>query len=219
LAKGVEPKRVAMLPNWVDTKEIFPLERLSSYRDKLGIDSSICVALYSGNMGEKQGLDVLLNVAKQLMHQKNLLFVMCGDGAARDRLNKQGLGLLNIKWLPLQPVEKLNELLNLADIHLLPQKEGVSDLVMPSKLLGMMASGRPILAMVEENTQLAQEVKMCGKVVHPGNIGEITKVLQELLEQPEERLRLGKLARIAARKWDKEQILSNLKSKLEEIVE
>lgn len=219
LAKGIAAEHVAMLPNWVDTAEIFPLNRLSSYREELGIGSDVCVALYSGNMGEKQGLDVLLNIAKLLSHQHKLLFVLCGDGAARARLVKQADEMKNVKWLPLQPTEQLNELLNLADIHLLPQKEGVSDLVMPSKLLGMMASGKAILAMVEENTQLAQEVRLCGKVVHPGQIEEIATVLLELATQPEERFRLGKLSLKAVKKWDKDQILSNFESTLETIVE
>ena len=95
-----------------------------------------------------------------------------------------GTGLHNVRWLSLQPVEKLNELLNLADVHLLPQRADTADLVMPSKLLGMMASGRPVLATAHHGTQLAKMVSSCGKVVEPGNTREVAQGLLELLHAP-----------------------------------
>jgi colanic acid biosynthesis glycosyl transferase WcaI len=60
----------------------------SRYRAELGISDEVCVALYSGNMGEKQGLEIVLEVARQLQHEHDLLFVLCGEGAARGRLNE-----------------------------------------------------------------------------------------------------------------------------------
>ena len=125
-----------------------------------------------------------------------------------------GTGLHNVRWLPLQPVKKLNELLNLADVHLLPQRADTADLVMPSKLLGMLASGRPVLATAHPGTQLAKMVSSCGKVVEPGNAQEVAQGLLELLHAPQERKRLGMEARKAAQAWDKSSVLHGFENQL-----
>ena len=212
--KGVNRKRCTLMPNWVDGEEIFPKTTESSFRNKLGIGKEKCVALYSGNMGEKQGLEILLEAAKLLRNEPNLAFVLCGDGSARDRLMKMGENLANITWLQLQPIEQLNELLNLADVHLLPQRSDVADLVMPSKLLGMLASGRPVLATAQDGTQLAKVVSSCGKIVDPGNAEDMAKKLLDLQRNSAERIQLGKMARETAKYWDKATVLSDFENRL-----
>jgi colanic acid biosynthesis glycosyl transferase WcaI len=212
--KGVAQEKSVLLPNWVDAQDIFPLHKASIYRAELGIEDDKCVALYSGNMGEKQGLEILLAAARSLQAEPRLLFVLCGAGAARERLMQTGAGLHNVRWLPLQPAEKLNELLNLADVHLLPQRVDAADLVMPSKLLGMLASGRPVLATAHPGTQLAKMVSSCGKAVEPGNAQEVAQGLLELLHAPQERERLGMEARKAAQAWDKSSVLRGFENQL-----
>jgi colanic acid biosynthesis glycosyl transferase WcaI len=214
VAKGIMRGTDVLLPNWVDVQDIFPLPKASIYRAELGIDDDKCVALYSGSMGEKQGLEILLAAARSLQAESRLLFVLCGAGGARERLMRTGKELNNVRWLPLQPAEKLNELLNLADVHLLPQRAEVADLVMPSKLLGMLASGRPILVTAHPGTQLAKMVSSCGKVVEPGNAREVAQGLLELLHAPQERERLGAEARRAAQAWDKSSVLCAFENQL-----
>lgn len=214
VTKGIMQEKAVLLPNWVDMQDIFPLPKASIYRAELGIEDDKCVALYSGNMGEKQGLEILLAAARSLQAEPRLLFVLCGAGVARERLMQIGTGLHNVRWLPLQPVEKLNELLNLADVHLLPQRADAADLVMPSKLLGMLASGRPVLATAHPGTQLAKMVSSCGKVVEPGNALGIAQGLLELLHAPQERERLGVEARKAAQAWDKSSVLRGFENQL-----
>jgi len=211
---GIMQEKAVLLPNWVDVQDIFPLPKASMYRAELGIEDDKCVALYSGSMGEKQGLEILLAAARSLQAESRLLFVLCGTGAARQRLMQTGTGLHNVRWLPLQPVEKLNELLNLADVHLLPQRADAADLVMPSKLLGMLASGRPVLATAHPGTQLAKIVSSCGKVVEPGNTQEVAQGLLEFLHAPQERERLGIEARKAAQAWDKASVLRGFENQL-----
>ena len=213
--KGVAKEKRFLLPNWVDAQVIFPLSKASEYRAKLGIGTETCVALYSGSMGEKQGLEILLEAARQLQTEPELLLVLCGEGAARARFMKMGEDLPNIRWLPLQPLEKLNELLNLADIHLLPQRADVADMVMPSKLLGMLASGRPVLVTAYPGTQLAKVVSSCGKVVEPGNTQQFVKGLLELAHDRSQREQLGAAARNAARAWDKASVLSDFEKHLQ----
>lgn len=213
--KGIPQGKSILLPNWVDMQDIFPLSRASIYRKELNIEDGICVALYSGNMGEKQGLEILLEAAKLLQAESGLLFVLCGEGAARERLMQIGAGLHNVRWLPLQPMEKLNELLNLADVHLLPQRADVADLVMPSKLLGMLASGRPVLATARSGTQLAKVVSSCGKVVEPGNVHEVAQELLGFLHAPQKHEQLGAATLQAAKAWDKTNVLRDFEHQLQ----
>ena len=215
--KGVAQEKSILLPNWVDVQDIFPLPAVSIYRAELGIDNDVCVALYSGNMGEKQGLDILIEAATSLQSEARLLFVICGEGVARQRLMQKGGDLHNVRWLPLQPMEKLNELLNLADVHLLPQRADVADLVMPSKLLGMLASGRPILATAHSGTQLAKVVSSCGKVVDPGNAQDVAQGLLELFNAPQLRATLGSAARQASQTWEKTTVLRGFEKQLQDL--
>jgi colanic acid biosynthesis glycosyl transferase WcaI len=131
-------------------------------------------------MGEKQGLEIVIEAARLLADDRNIRFVLCGDGAAKTRLQEMATGFSNIKWLPLQPLEKLNELLNLANVHLLPQSSSAADLVMPSKLTGMLASGRPVLATAEQDTELDNVLVGRGLVVSPGNKQDFANAIRML---------------------------------------
>ena len=118
-------------------------------------------------------------------------------------------GLTNILWLPLQPFEKLNPLLNLADIHLLPQRGDVADLVMPSKLTGMLASGRAILATARSGTQVARVLDEAGVVVPPGDADQFAEALECLADDCDMREKLGKKARqYAVENLDREAVFS-----------
>ena len=213
--KGLGAERIQFFPNWVDTRTIYPLKNTSPMRAELGIDDDAIVALYSGNMGEKQGLEIIIDAAKQLTKHPRLVFVMCGDGAACRRLKNMADGLTTIIWLPLQPLEKLNILLNLADIHLLPQRGDVADLVMPSKLTGMMASGRAILATAQKGTQVARVLEQAGVIVPPGDSSRFVEALKFLADNFELRKKLGEKARqYALENLDREVVLSQFEQDL-----
>ncbi|HUW75528.1 MAG TPA: glycosyltransferase WbuB [Gallionella sp.] len=214
IEKGVESKKAVFFPNWADVSTIFPLEHGSLLRKELCIPDDKMVALYSGNMGEKQGLEIVLEAASRLVVNPNIQFVLCGDGAAKVKLFVKYEKLPNVVWLPLQPLERLNDLLNMADIHLLPQRADVADLVMPSKLTGMLASGRPVLATAHAGTQVAQVVGSCGKVVEPGDVQGFVQGLLELLHSPQQRTILGAAARQAATELDKSIVLGRFESQL-----
>jgi colanic acid biosynthesis glycosyl transferase WcaI len=135
-----------LFPNWVDTRQIYPLlEGPNPLRAHLGLAPEQLAVLYAGTMGKKQGLEHLLTAASRLQGRQ-LQFILCGDGAVRAELENTAKELSNVLFLQVQPAERLNELLNLADIHILPQKADAADLVMPSKLSGMLASGKPVIA-------------------------------------------------------------------------
>jgi len=193
--KRVDSARCLLFPNWVDTNLIYPLRCPSPLRRQLGIPEDAIVALYSGSMGKKQGLDLLVDVARQLSHRSNLRFVFCGEGSYRQTLFEKAKDLPNITLLPVQRSERLNDLLNLADIHLLSQRADAADLVMPSKLTGMLASGRPVLATADHGTQLARAVRGLGIVVPPGNLDAFVSAILDLAADKDLRLKLGREAR------------------------
>lgn len=195
-----------LFPNWVDTNEIFPSE--ISMRGNLKIPDTDIVCLYSGSMGRKQGIEVLLASIKLLEHEPNIKFIICGEGEEFRMYSTEHASISNIFWLPLQGPEKFNLLMNAADIHLLPQLEDAADLVMPSKLSAMFASGKPVVAMAQSGTEIFNAVQGRGVAVKPGVPAEFAEAIQGLSQSKELISQYGKAARqFAVEKLDKEIIL------------
>ncbi|MEM6691054.1 MAG: glycosyltransferase, partial [Planctomycetota bacterium] len=145
-------------------------------------------------------------------------FVICGTGADAESLQSQASGITNIYWLTPQPSERFNDLLNCADMHLLPQRAGAADLVMPSKLTGMMASGRPVVACANAGTQIADVVQGRGKVVDAGDAQAFAKAITWLVDHPEDRKDLGRAARTyAVTHLSREAILHQFECDLREV--
>ena len=215
IEKGVKPECAFLLPNWVDTKKIHPLPGPSPLRAELNIPTQTFVALYHGNMGRKQGLELLLETARLLESRPEILFVLCGEGPAKKGLLESAASFPNVRFLDLQLEEKLNDLVNLADVHLLPQLSNAADLVMPSKLGTMLASGKPVVAGANPGTQISQMLDTIGMLVQPENATALAESLIVLYENLSERLRLGILGRAyACQHLDKEIILSRLHASL-----
>lgn len=207
--KGVEAEKIYELRNWVDVDAIQALPGgQGAYRSATGVPDDHLVALYSGNMAAKQGIEMLADVARRLDADKvPVTFLFCGDGPARATLEEYCGGLGNVRFLPLQPVERLNELLNTADIHLLPQRPEAADLVLPSKLTGMLASGRPVVAMAQSGSGLASEVEGCGLAVEPTAAAMAAGILT-LSQDAAARARFGATARQRAEeRWRKSAII------------
>jgi len=156
-AKGVPEARLRVLPNWADLENIRPGTIHNLIRRELGLTSEI-VALYAGNLGEKQGLEVVLQAAALTRKRRDLRYLMAGEGAARERLERlaEKLGLDNLLFLPLQSNERFPLLLAAADLHLVVQRAQAADLVMPSKLANIMAARRPFIATAGAATELGR---------------------------------------------------------------
>ena len=119
----------------------------------------------------------------------------------------------------MQPFEKLNGLLNLADIHLLPQLADAADLVMPSKLTGMLASGRPVIACASPGTQIAKLVDNCGDVVAPEDAAALAEAIKNLAADDRKRQQLGAAARrLAIENWEKEGVLARFVEELRRLI-
>ena len=214
--KGVGSSRSILFPNWVDTSAIYPMATTATaLREQLGIADGVIVALFSGSMGTKQGLNLLVDASRRLASRSDIQFIFCGDGPYRETfLAEKGD---NVTILSLQPADRLNELLNLADIHLLPQLADASDLVMPSKLTGMMASGRPVVATAHAETQIAKVLDGRGIVTKPGDVDDFVSAIAKLVEDANLRNLMGKAARqYAVEHMDRGEILSRFEVAIKE---
>jgi colanic acid biosynthesis glycosyl transferase WcaI len=144
---------------------------------------------------------------------------MCGRGGAYERLRAAAGDCDNILWLPLQPLERLNELLNMADVHLLPQRADAADLVMPSKLTGMLSSGKPVLATAFEGTEVWEVVQGRGLVVPPDDVAAFCAALERLLDNEPLRHEMGGNARHYAEAYlCNDAILAGFEAQIQELV-
>ena len=209
IAKGVNAPQCLLFPNWVDTSAIYPLSGPSPLRQKFGIPDQAIVALYSGNMGKKQGLELLAEASHQLAPRRpDIQFVFCGEGSYRDTFSRLAGESRNVMFLPVQPADRLNDLLNLADIHLLPQRANAADLVMPSKLTGMLASGRAVVATASAGSQLFTVLDGRGMLTPPGNVNAFVSAVIRLADDRDLRRQLGEEARkYAIRCLQRDEIL------------
>jgi colanic acid biosynthesis glycosyl transferase WcaI len=214
--KGLVPEKLREFPNWVDTDVIVPGSNQTNLRASLGLKPTDIVALYSGAMSNKQGLELIVEAAGMTsLSHPSLQYVLCGNGPLRPELMQMARGLPNLRFLDLQPLDQLPELLNTADIHLLPQRAQVTDLVLPSKLAGMLASGRPIIAMAAAGSGVALETEGAGLVISSGNARVLAGALIALADDEALRKRLGSAARHRAeQKWDRTSIIRAIELEL-----
>lgn len=157
---------VQFLPNWVDTNLFFPIKDTGPLKVKYGFQATDFIILYSGAIGEKQGLEIIIEAAGQLQENKSIQFIICGEGPYKNKLQLivAEIQLKNIHFLPLQPFEFFNEFLNMASLHLIIQKKNAGDLVMPSKLTTILAVGGLALVTADIGSSLYN-------VIHHNKIG------------------------------------------------
>lgn len=213
--KGVAPSRTMLLPNWTVLHQPSP-DATAAMRRELGIPDQSVMALYSGNMGAKQGLEHLSAAAVRLQDRADIHLVFCGDGSGRAALLAACAGLERVRFLPLQDNERFPALLAAADIHLLPQRADVADLVMPSKLTGMLASARPVVTTAASGSALAEVVQRCGIVVPPGDDDAFASAIAELADAPARRVALGNAGlEWARRHLERDTVLGQLEQAMQ----
>ncbi|WP_339028212.1 WcaI family glycosyltransferase [Bradyrhizobium symbiodeficiens] len=213
ITKGVDRDKVREVRNWTDVQKISPGQACPRFRkDVLALDSSDFVCLYSGTMSNKQGLDLIIDAARSVGNTNSKIrFVLCGDGPHKEQLQQLAGGLTNVSFLGLQSSENFAELLKAADVHLIPQKAEAADLVLPSKLGGILASGRPVIVMANPGTGLAEEIGQGGIVIPPGDAGGLAEAIATLAGNAALCRTLGEEARsIAVARWDKATIISTV---------
>lgn len=184
--KGVAEQKLLFFPNWSDTGFVKPDVESSVLRAQWGYAPDDRIVLYSGNIGQKQGLEIVLDAAAAFACQPQVKFVIIGNGAYRDTLEAEAAsrGLQNLEFKPLQAWELVPQILVMTDVHLVVQKKGVADAVLPSKLTNILAAGGHALVTAEHNTELwelAQRVPGIYHCVEPEDINTFISGLRQCL--------------------------------------
>lgn len=212
--KGIPAERVIQIRNWADEPPANDLGAGPPLRESWDLGENH-VALYAGNIANKQGIAILIEAARLTTDRRDITWVICGQGPHRARLEGLAAGLDNIQFHNLQPIARMAELLAMAAVHVLPQLPAAADLVLPSKLTNMLASGRPVVATADIGTGLADEVEGCGVVTPPGDAASLASTVCDLIDDPERRQVLGLAARRRAReRWARERIIDRLETEL-----
>ena len=188
-------KRVKVIPNFVDTQAITPMSRMTNYRTELRIDDAL-VVMYAGNVGFSQSLEMLVSAAREL---PQLIFVINGEGAALESLKKSVHGLSNVRFGDYQDVSRLSEVLATGDIHVVPLKRGLGSVSVPSKTYSILASGRPVLAAVDLDTEVPRILAAAdaGVCVEPDNSAAFISALRAMTLDPKTLSEMGE----RGRKW------------------
>lgn len=216
--KGVPAERRFELRNWADARFRHDPDGARQRRQEWGLTGRI-VALYSGNIGRKQGIEILIDAARLLQHRPDIAFVICGEGPNRGDLAARAQGLDNVQLHDLQPVEQMGAMMTMADLHVLPQIAGAADLVLPSKLTNMLASGKPVVSTTAPGTGLFSEVQGCGLCVPPADAHALADAIVELADDAPRRAVLGAAAAArAAERWQQDAILGRLTKELQALV-
>ena len=220
VAKGVAPERVGVFPNWVDRWPTPDPAGAAAFRAEHGLTDRFLV-VYSGSMGVKHGLQLLLDVAA--LADPDVEVVLIGDGAERRRLegDARGRGLRNVTFLPLQPVERLAAVLTATDVALIPQRPEVRDRVVPSKLLRLLAGGVPIVAAAHQDSGFAEVLRASGggEVVPCGEAAAAWQAVRVLRESPDRRANMGRRGRdYVATLFGRDAVLSTYVDTLQGIV-
>ncbi len=206
IQKGINKEKIGVLPNWADTDKIHPTINNKYLRDRLAIKPKQKVILYSGNIGEKQNLQSVINVAEIMQLDSNkYIFLLIGDGASKKRLleNVKKRNITNIIFLPLQPIEDLGALLTMADIHLVTQDKKISDYVLPSKLTNILSAGGVSIISASPDTQLSQLVNNhgLGYLINPDSENELYDAINHLLINKSQHSTISTNARKYAEKY------------------
>ena len=214
--KGVQPEKIREVRNWADNLATLANDRNTSFRKELCRSPTDFIGLYSGTMSNKQGLDLIIEAARGLKETNpEIRFVLCGEGPHKSELQSLAAGLTNVTFLGLQSNERIADLLDAADFHLIPQRAEAADLVLPSKLGGIFASGRPVIVMADPGTSLAIEAHGTGIVVQPGSVDALADAIRTLKNNPGLCSLYGAAGRKRAlQRWDRTTILKTLEQSL-----
>jgi colanic acid biosynthesis glycosyl transferase WcaI len=218
--KGVPPSRVHLIPNWADLEGVRPQAANNKLRPELGVGPEDLAVLYAGNLGAKQGLEIILECAHLTREDPHIKYVVAGEGAIRASLEEQARQLAfdgTVIFLPVQSNSRFPLLLAMGDIHLVLQKQQVADLVMPSKLTNIMAAGRPFIATATPDTELGQVTmaSQAGVLIPPEDGARLAEVIRALSADVSARAAMGRRARQYAETYlAKDPILTRLEDLL-----
>lgn len=204
--KGADPHKVSVIHNWADCSAVVPGPKHNAFSEQHNLAERF-VVMHSGNIGLSQNLDLLLDATEQLRAYEDLAVTVVGGGARREAVQTRAAaqGLSNVHFFPYQPKDRLSESFSTADVFLISLKQGLAGYIVPSKLYGILASGRPYVAAVEESCEVATITKQyqCGLLAEPGNPDDLANKILTLYHDRPLAQQLGANARQAALDFDR----------------
>ncbi len=213
IAKGVPSARVVVVR---DGAELMPdrVEALPNVAEVRG--HFAFVVMHAGNVGFAGDWDSVLGAAEQL-EGSGVGFVFVGSGAATDRIHSRAADHRNVRLVASRPVEQVSALLEAGDLQLVTLRDGLDGLVVPSKLYPILMAGRPVLAVVPEESDVAAIVREanCGWVVRPGNADGVANAVREAVAEGESLAAYGRRARAAGSRFDRRALMLDLVSAVE----
>jgi colanic acid biosynthesis glycosyl transferase WcaI len=220
LAKGIPSEKVIVVPPPAD-RTLFAVGSSiegARFRNKHGLEGKFIVA-HSGNMGVKQGLGIVLDVAAHLKKRGDVVFLLAGDGVMKTHLESKAaaLKLNNIQFLPLQDHEDFLQMLSAIDLALVVQQPTVSDIAFPSKTVTLLSAARPVAAAVSSNSEIGRVIRQskAGTVTEPEDVKALVGTIEDLFHNPAKRISMGESGRrYALQHWDEARVLSAFESYL-----
>lgn len=213
LCKKVPAEKLVVIPACVDTQFFQPQPRENAFRERWGLQGKF-VVLYAGNIGFSQGLEIVLEAARQLEDHAEIQFVIVGEGATKGELQARAaeLGLRNVQFHPFQPREDVPQIYAMADACLVTLKKDVVAESVPSKTYTIMACGRPIIAVVNRYSEAASLITNaeCGLCIEPEDTAGLAEAVLELNHNRALRAHMETQARAAAVSRYDRQVASDL---------
>ena len=212
MEKGVPEEKIVVIPNWVDTEQVYPIAREDNVLfDRYNLDRSRFCVCYSGNIGHSQNLELLLEAARRLKTElPDMRFVLIGEGAAKAELEKTVAdeGIDNVIILPFQPYAEIAHVFSLGDAGLIISKPGIGGSSVPSKTWSIMAAERPIIASFDEDSELAKLVRgqKVGISVNAGDCQRLIDAVKQVYNDRQAAQEMGKTGRRYVKEYlDKER--------------
>jgi colanic acid biosynthesis glycosyl transferase WcaI len=220
VAKGIPASKVAVVPPPADSN-LFGVGSAvdgQEFRTNRRLHGKIIVA-HSGNMGVKQGLDIVLDAALHLRDQLDIAFLLAGDGAMKSHLENRAaeLKLDNLQFLPLQEPAQYLQMLAAIDIALIVQQSSVSDIAFPSKTVTLLSAARPVAAAVSAHSEIGRVICASegGVLTEPEKAPALAMTIRDLFHDPQRRSVMAECGRrYAYRHWNETHVLSGFESHL-----
>lgn len=196
--------KIAIIPNYINDEEVTPQPKINKFLQDKQFQNSFIV-MHSGNIGLNQDLHIVIEAAKLLINYKDIAFVFIGDGASKEELIKKAkkYNLQNVYFLPYQPKEELSFSLSSADIHLITLASGLTNYIFPSKLYGIMATGKPFIACLDSESDVIQIIdeSRCGIHIEPNDANKLAEAILHLYGNRHLLSEMGQNARLYLEKY------------------
>jgi colanic acid biosynthesis glycosyl transferase WcaI len=170
-----------VIPNFVDTRAIAPRPKDNPFSREFDLSACFCV-MYAGNMGPAQGLHTILDAAQLTRDDGRIIYVFVGDGTSRDSLERSARSrqLANVVFIPQQPYDRVADIYGASDLCVVPLVAELVAEAIPSKVYRIMAAERPVLAIADRDSDLAEVVRDSGAgiVVEPGNASGLAEAIR-----------------------------------------